>query len=215
MNRRPAWHPGNGADTLAVSTRPADDRLPANLRKMIADHDRLHRAHDDAQREAERLRDPQLDNEAAEADAKLNSDARRGGLKLESRTTMRDRLAADRQAAADEVKLLARGLADVDAETAVARVEVAESKAHRAKVDAARSAVSDALEVARQAVDEWLAVEAADDWLTYPGHVAVVRSQVPIFSLAPELGSRGIHGEDAGYLAMHDLFARLASTLTN
>jgi hypothetical protein len=215
MNRKPAWHPGNGADTLQVSLRPTDDRLPANLRKLVADHDRLHRAHDDAQRETERLRDPQLDNEATEADAKLNSDARRGGVKLESRTTMRDRLAADRRAAADEVKLLQRGLADVEAESGVARVEVAESKAHRAKVDAARQSVTDALDAARKAVDEWLAVEATDDWLAHPGHVAVARTQVPVAALVPELASRGIHGDDAGYLAMSDLFDRLTATLTN
>ncbi|MDJ0398853.1 hypothetical protein [Rhodococcus rhodochrous] len=177
----------NGNDRYNLAGRPPLEALSADLATLITEYDAAQTRVRDAERERDRLAQPERDDEARQADAAAAAAAARAGKKIPPATAAA-KLAADR----DE------SVRTVDAHRAAV-------KAIRDDLDAARDAAllsstgpseKDRDRVAKTAADfvavleQAIADRAAYDWLR--GRTYAPNAQTWAVDLVPALKNRAI-----------------------
>lgn len=198
-----------GQDSNSAHLRPPADHLPDSLRGALADFDAFSADLDRAQTHERYLAEPYRDHEAESADIEANAAARRAGKAPKNPTAHRDKLAADRRAAADEIGVLRQVLSNVSGELASLRNVEASDPVWRAHIDDTRQAARDSLTQVVALVDALVQVEAVDAWLSGVGPKYAPSSAVFVTDLVPGLATRGVARDTAGAVELTALIATL------
>ena len=159
------------------------------------------------------LADIQLDQDAANADRDANAIARRAGKTPKSPTLHRDKLAADRRQAAEDIATLDIVLRRVSSDLTNARNQAALDPAWRAHVEDTTATARAAVDQLIPLVEALVSVEAVDLWLTNVGPRFDPRAKVHVSDLIPGLANSGVTRDQAGAVPLADVLATLRDTV--
>ncbi len=198
-----------GQDSNLAHLRPPAEYLPGSLLPLLVDFDAFTSSLDKAQTHERYLAEPLRDHEAETADREANAVARRAGKAPKAPTAHRDKLAADRKAAADEIGVLRQVLTNLAGELATARNAEAGDPVWRAHVDDVRQAATDTITDLIGQVEALIQVEAVDAWLSGIGPKYAPAPAVFVADLVPAVLNRGVHRDAAGAVDLPALLAHL------
>ncbi|MGW4581944.1 hypothetical protein ACWELP_24945 [Rhodococcus aetherivorans] len=194
-------------DRYGLAGRPPLEALPAELAKLLTEHDTAVQRVRDAERERERLAQRERDEEARKADADAAAAAARAGKKIPPATAAA-KLTADRDDAernVDAQRAAVKAIRDeIDEARNAAADKARPGEADRTRIDEAAAAFVDALEQA-------VADRAAYDWMTGRGYMAA--AQTWAVDVVPALSNHGISRGNSSTVAARAVVTNLVDAL--
>lgn len=196
-----------GGDRYTPGGRPPLEALPAELAKLLTEHDTAIQRVRDAERERERLAQRERDEEARQADAAAAAAAARAGKKIPPAAAAA-KLAADRDEADRAVAAYQAAVKAIRDDLDDAR-DTAADKARPGDADRAR--IEEATATFIEALEQAVADRAAYDWMTGRGYTAAARTWA--VDVVPTLTNCGIGRDNSSTVAARAVVTNLVDAL--